>query len=214
MELRRWLPLAALGLVAVGLAIAVVVLVNSRSAAESELAATQQRLAERDAEIEELRSSMAAADEDAAGRRDAATVENRELQTQVEQLEEQVEQLTVQLAVQQAAAETATDRLATAARAEPAEDGAADEPGAAAVPAPTLAPPAAPEPPPSPVPDDTSNACDDLGMGHENGDAWCAQILQDIADCYDRIENDPNWVHWDGPLYEHVQTGELTSCDV
>jgi chromosome segregation ATPase len=77
---------------------------------------------------------------------------------------------------------------------------------------------AASSPPESTTPTPTATSepdpCDQLGMGHEQGSDWCAELLQDMRECEQRIANDPDWVHFDGGLYEHVVTGEVTTCDV
>jgi len=71
----------------------------------------------------------------------------------------------------------------------------------------------APESPPEPSRDEPLSACDQLGF--PGGDEeWCAETMEWMAECQREIDSDPAWVHLDGGLYENLETGEITTCDI
>jgi len=82
-------------------------------------------------------------------------------------------------------------------------------------PEPTPAPEPAPEPEPllEPEPAPAPSACDRLGFPGED-EGWCSQILADIEECYRQMEADPNWVPYLDSLYENLETGAVTACDI
>ena len=83
------------------------------------------------------------------------------------------------------------------------------EPAPEPEPEPEPEPAPAPQPEPAPAP----SACDRLGFPGED-EGWCSQVLADIEECYRQMEADPNWVPYLDSLYEHVETGEVTACDM
>ncbi|QBI21037.1 hypothetical protein ER308_16630 [Egibacter rhizosphaerae] len=71
-----------------------------------------------------------------------------------------------------------------------------------------------PEPAPEPAPDTTLTACEQLGFPESDDEEWCAQTIRDMEECQREIDSDPNWVPYDGALYENLVTGEITTCDI
>lgn len=172
----------------VGVALLTAALVTAVVLLQAERSATS-------AELASLSDRMAERDaeaEELAERADAVDELSDELEaalSEIERLETENTELEAEVAaVQEEAEQAVADAAATSAPPEPA--------------------PAAPAEPSAPDP------CDQLGMGHEQGSDWCAGVLQRMEECQQRIDSDPNWVHLDGGLYEHVETGEVTTCDI
>jgi hypothetical protein len=80
-------------------------------------------------------------------------------------------------------------------------------------PTPEPAPEPAPEPEPEPEPAPTVSARDQLGIPSDD-EEWCAQVLADLEECYREMEADPNWVPYLDSLYENIETGAITTCDI
>ena len=70
-----------------------------------------------------------------------------------------------------------------------------------------------PEPEPAPEPEPDPSACEMLGFPGED-EGWCSQVLADIEECYREMDADPNWVPYLDSLFENVETGAITSCDI
>ena len=39
-------------------------------------------------------------------------------------------------------------------------------------------------------------------------------LLRDIEECYREMDADPNWVPYLDSLFENLETGAITSCDI
>ena len=76
----------------------------------------------------------------------------------------------------------------------------------------TTPPPPAPAPP-TPAPPAGPTACEQLGFP-DMDEEWCAQTLADIEQCYRELDADPNWVPYLDSLYENLETGAITACDI
>lgn len=171
----------------VGVALLTAALVTAVVLLQAERSATSAELAS----LSDRVAERDAAAEERAERADAVDELSDELEAalrEIERLETENTELEAEVAAAQEEAEQAVTDAAASAPPEPAPTAPAE--------------PSAPDP------------CDQLGMGHEQGSDWCAGILQEMRECQQRIDSDPNWVHLDGGLYEHVETGEVTTCDI
>jgi hypothetical protein len=193
-NVRRWLSAGLLAVI-VSLVVAVAVLSSGRTEVRAALATVNGQLAERDAELVRLRAELAESMATVGELRDAST-EAADLREEIDRLRADVDRFEEETADLREQLVDAEEAVVLARAAPPAPD--------------SRAAPADPPPSPAPV---TPDPCDTLGIGHENGSAWCADVLQSIEDCEREIAADPDWVRFDGALYEHVVTGDVTSCD-
>jgi hypothetical protein len=211
---RNQAIVAALAVAVLALAAATTLLYLDGDRADVELAALGNGLADRDDEVERLREQLA----DAEQQRRA--LEQRT--TELEAAADRVEALEADLEASEDEVVQLRERL-------PATEDGAEQPGAAPAeaspsgdPTPSSTAPAAPAAPalsgigpaaPGTEPEPASSACDQLGL-HDLGEEACARLVSEMEACWDEVLNDPKWVEGDGPYYEHLDTGEITICDL
>jgi hypothetical protein len=205
---RNQAIVAALAVAVLALAAATTLLYLDGDRADVELAALGSGLADRDDEVERLREQLAEAEEQRRAL-EQRTSELEAVADRVEALEADLEASqdeVVQLRERRSATEDGAEQPGVA----PAEASASGDPApSSAAPAASGTGPAAPGAEPEPA----RSACDQLGL-HDLGEEACARLVSEMEACWDEVLNDPKWVEGDGPYYEHVDTGEITICDL
>jgi TolA-binding protein len=204
---RNQAIVAALAAAVLALAGATTLLYLDGDRADVELAALESGLADRDDEVTRLRAELAEAEE-----------QRRAFEQRISELEAASDRVEVLEAELEASAAAAADEAEPGQQGSSEVDGAEQpaaappEPAASDAAAPSEAEPgaAAAEPDLEPI----TSACDELGGFHDLGEEACARLIDEMASCWDEVLNDPKWVQGDGPYYEHVDTGELTICDL